>query len=641
MRKRFVFDIEANELLRKVTRRWMTVAYDLDAEELVVWLEDDNAWMAVFDQLELLVGHNILGYDLPALEKLYGYKLPDTVVVQDTLVMSQVLNYRRFGHDGHSLEAWGDFLGKPKHAKPDFNQYSDEMLEYCKQDVLINVEVYRILLDEFFTLNEKVPKVNDESPLAHYLRAEHYTSTWAAQAELQGWPFDVEAALELFDKLDKERTEIRSKLEPRLGMKAVPKDKHKGVVEEKKPKWTKAGFYDVHTANWFGIDPCSGFDGEERRVLGPFCRVEFVPLKLSSTDDVKLFLFRNGWEPSEWNTKKDPETGKKVKTSPKIVDDDLELLGGDGALYKEYNTIESRYSIVKTWLENIDENGNLHGECFTIGTPSMRARHSIIVNVPRAKSKWGKEMRSLFKCKEGWKLIGCDSAGNQARGLAHYLGNKEYIDLLLHGDVHQFNADLLTEIVRGIDSRLLLRTDLLTIKNGKVDREAAKRILYAFLFGAQGPKLWSYIFGKSDGKLGTRLRNGFLSAVPGFKALIDKLEKIFGSTQKFGYGYIPSIVGHRIYVDSFHKLLVYLLQSLEKITCSSALMLTMKKLKEENIPYIPCIFMHDEIDFQVPEEFAERASEIGRTSFAEAPKLYGVTIMDGSGKIGNNWLEVH
>ena len=633
--KRALFDIETNELLRKLTRRWITVAYDLDAKCLVVWYEGDSSWMAVFDQLELLVGHNILGFDLPALEKLDGYHLPDTVVVHDTLLMSQVLNYRRFGHDGHSLETWGDFLGKPKHAKPDFENPDMLVLEaYCKQDVLLNVDVYEILLKEFFALYDKAPQI------AHYLRAEHYTATWCATAELYGWPFDMENALSLFDILDSELKDIRAKLEPRLGMKAVATDKKKGEVEEKKPKWTKQGFYDVHTARWFGVDPCSGFEGEERLILGPYCRVEFVHLKLSSTDDVKLFLSRNGWEPSEWNYKKDPVTHKKVKTSPKIVEEDLELLGGDGKLYKEFNTAESRYSIVKTWIENVDEHGNLHGECFTIGTPSMRARHSIIVNVPRAKSKWGKEMRALFKCEPGWKLIGCDSSGNQARGLAHYLGNQEYIDLLLHGDVHQYNANILTEIVEDINPNLL-KLDLPTIRDGKVDREAAKRILYAFLFGAQGPKLWSYIFGKSDGKLGTKLRNGFLQAVPGFAALLEKLENIFGSTQKFGYGYIPSLAGNRIYVDSFHKLLVYLLQAAEKITCSSALMFAVKQLKAEGIPYKPCIMMHDEIDFQVPEEYAERAAIIGASAFKEAPKLYGVTIMDGSGKIGNSWYEVH
>jgi DNA polymerase I-like protein with 3'-5' exonuclease and polymerase domains len=235
----------------------------------------------------------------------------------------------------------------------------------------------------------------------------------------------------------------------------------------------------------------------------------------------------------------------------------------------------------------------------------------------------------LFRCKPGWKLIGCDSAGNQARGLAHYLGNADFIHTLLHGDIHQYNADVLTAVLKsmGIDH--------------VVKRSIAKRILYAFLFGASGAKLWSYIFGTTDPKQGNKLKAGFLKAVPGFADLIKKLENIYGKTSQYGEGYIPSIAGNRIYVDSFHKLLVYLLQSCEKATCSAAIMLTMERLEAEGIPYIPCIFMHDEEDFQVPEEFAERAAEIGKQAFRDGPKLFGVEIMDGDAKIGNSWYDVH
>jgi hypothetical protein len=86
---------------------------------------------------------------------------------------------------------------------------------------------------------------------------------------------------------------------------------------------------------------------------------------------------------------------------------------------------------------------------------------------------------------------------------------------------------------------------------------------------------------------------------------------------------------------------VYLLQSLEKVTCTAAIMLTMERLDAEGIPYIPCIFMHDEEDFMVPKEYAERAAEIGKQAFIDGPKLFGVNIMNGDAKIGDNWYEIH
>lgn len=627
---RYVFDIESDGLLDQLTTIWIVYFLDIDTGELSYFLpfKGEMGWREKMDNATLLVGHNVKGFDFAALEKVYGYVLPRSVNVHDTLIMSIVMDYMRFGMRGHSMAVWGEHLGKLKVEHEDWSQYSEEMRIRCCEDVKLNLEMYKPLLSEVMQLAAKNPNIK------HYLRAEHFVAEWCSKAELHGWPFDVESAKKIFTKMECALEEARAKISPLLGMKTVATDKVKGEVAVKTPKWTKAGFYDAHTARWFNVDPCSGYEGEERMIEGEYCRVEFEPLDLDSITDVKVFLFRNNWEPTEWNYKKefDEDTGRMTmkKTSPKITEDSLEVMQGNGKLYCDFLTTKSRHSILKTWLEKVDENGNLHGGCFTIGTPSMRARHSIIVNVPSADAPWGKEMRSLFTCRPGWKLIGCDSAGNQARGLAHYLKNPEFVDLLLNGDIHQYNADVLTQVLR----------DSLKVEH-TVPRSVAKRILYAFLFGASGAKLWSYVFGIQDKVKGNKLKDGFLKAVPGFESLLEKLENIYGSTKKFGDGYIPSIAGNRVYVDSFHKLLVYLLQSCEKATCSAALMLTVERLEEEGIPYQPCIFYHDEIDFMVPEEHAERAMQIGVEGFQNGPKLFGVQIMDGGGKIGDTWYDVH
>src|SRR5690606_11173022 len=95
-------------------------------------------------------------------------------------------------------------------------------------------------------------------------------------------------------------------------------------------------------------------------------------------------------------------------------------------------------------------NGLLHGSCFTIGTPSMRATHSIIVNVPSGDSRYGREMRELFGTLPGYTLIGCDSASNQARGLAHFLNNPEFTDTLINGDIHTYNANVLDSVLQSM-----------------------------------------------------------------------------------------------------------------------------------------------------------------------------------------------
>ena len=631
---RYISDIETNGLLQECTRLWIVGVKNIDTGVVQYWLEGDLGWQKVFDEADQIVGHNFLGFDIPALEKLTGWKPPKKLMIIDTLLMSQVQDYKRFGNRGHSLEVWGENLGYPKGDTGDpaifFSKYSEEMLEYWKRDMELGGKVYNVLGKE---LKEKAAR---EPIIRTYLKAEHAAAKFVAQASLRGWPFNIAAAESLFGKLTIEMDVVRAKILPKLGFKAVAVDKANGVVPWKEAKWTKIGAYYHHLATWFNIDPMTGQDWN-RLVEGPYSRVEIVPLDIDSIDDVKIFLYRHDWIPTEYNTKVDPNTGRKVNTSGKITEDSLQCMEGDGKLYCDFLTTKSRYSILKGWLEKVDRNnplcppglGILHGDCMTIGTPSMRARHSIIVNVPAAESVLGPEMRALFTTLPGWKLIGCDSAGNQARGLAHYLESEEFTQTLLNGDIHQYNADVLTQCLAEMG-----------IKH-TVPRPRAKRILYAFLFGASGGKLWSYIFDKPDEKRGKKLKSLFTKAVPGFKKLLEKLENIFGKTQQWGDGYIPGIGGNRIYCDSFHKLLVYLLQACEKATCAAAVMLTMERLEEKGIEYWPVMFMHDEEDFLVPDEHAVEAAAIGKQAFKDGPKLFGVQIMDGDAKIGENWYEVH
>lgn len=132
---KYVFDIETNGLLKDVTNMWCLVTYNIETGEMCHYLEGDLDWKEVFDEATHLIGHNIVGYDLAVLKKLFKYTLPEKVRVIDTLIFSQVLDYKRFGNDGHSLERWGVFLGYPKGDFHDWSHFSEEMLEYCKQDV--------------------------------------------------------------------------------------------------------------------------------------------------------------------------------------------------------------------------------------------------------------------------------------------------------------------------------------------------------------------------------------------------------------------------------------------------------------------------------------------------------------------------
>lgn len=652
-----IFDIETNGLLPTASVMWIIHFVCVDTKQTREWLVGEQGWKEFIEaNIKKLIGHNIVGFDIQIFEKLFGYKLPKHIVVVDTIILSRVLNYRRFGMDGHSLERWGEFFGQPKQEHEDWTQLSPEMITRCQSDCQLNLRVYQYLREELLDkLARQKTSQTDPKLFITYLDIEHAVSKWCGDCEREGWPFNVPKALALKEILREEVHKAELALSQKLGTKAVATDLVKGIVETKRPKWTKDGFYDAHTCKWFDIPKFVGHPEEAQPIIGEYCRVEFVPLKLSSVTDVKIFLYRHGWEPTEWNYKieeGDDGRNRRVKTTPKITDDSLEFLGGDGVLYSNYVVAKSRLAILETWLGAVDSNGNLHGECLPIGTPSMRATHKIIVNVPSAESAYGREMRELFECEPGWVLIGCDSASNQARGLAHFLNDPVFTDTLINGDIHTFNAELIDSILKrmGIDwGAELIRMGVKPDKDQTMEqaikknkRARAKRILYAFLFGASGGKLWSYLFGKTNTKKGAEFKTGFVNAVPGFKALLEKLEKIYGATSRGGnYGYIPSIAGVRVYVDSFHKLLVYLLQSTEKATCGAAVLLLVKALEAKQIPYKPSIFMHDEVQFRVPVEYAEEARQLGKEAFKEGPKLLNVNIMDGDARVGHNWFDTH
>ena len=624
-----VFDIEADGLLDTITRVWVVCTIEVETGEKKYWGPGDNGWMDYFNSSDILVGHNILGYDFPAIKKVTGWEPDKRVKIRDTLILSQVLDFYRFGMGGHALAVWGEALGVPKVVHEDWSQYSEDMLNRCEVDVQINLDTYEVVMKEFNNVFKNQPNI------ATYLRAEQAVAKWCATATELGWPFNRVKAEHLIGLLTVETDAARDALLPRLGCKVKPKDKEGGVIIVKEPKWVKSGAYDQRTANYFGVEPFSGYWGEERPIEGPFCRIIIEHLSLDSPADVKLFLTRVGWEPDTWNYKR--EGRSLVKTSPKITETSLEFLGGDGRLYKRYLVNMSRLRTVQGWVDALDSEDKIHGSCFTIGTPSMRTRHKLIVNVPKGGKKkdgspvslWGSEMRELFMCKPGWVMVGCDSVGNQARGLGHYLNSKEYTHLLLEGDIHQFNADIATGILKEMGLRDI------------VSRDTAKTLLYGFLFGASGGKMWTAMFSSRDDVKGKKFKDEFAKRMPGFEKLMNTIENVYKQTNKGGKGYIPSIAGNKVYVDSKHKLLVYLLQSCEKITCATALMLTVERLEAKGIPYQPLIFYHDEIDFMVPEQYATEAAEISKQAFVDGAKLYGIQIMDGSYKIGQNWLEVH
>lgn len=244
-----------------------------------------------------------------------------------------------------------------------------------------------------------------------------------------------------------------------------------------------------------------------------------------------------------------------------------------------------------------------------------------MANIPSVDSVYGKEMRSLLVCEEGYSIVGADSAGNQMRGLCHYIGDPEFTQEVIHGDVHSRNAATLG-----------------------CNRKTAKPWLYAYLFGAGAGKLGNILTGKSDATVGKLSIEKFQDSMPGLKTLREKLGTTFDRAEAAfgkGKGWIRGIDGRIIFVSSKHQVLNYLLQTLEGITCKAAIVWMKKELDKRGIPYYFVLHYHDEFAVVVPDNYTEEVRLLSIRAFTQAPKEFGVMCMNGDAHVGKDYSQVH
>jgi DNA polymerase I len=614
-----IFDIETDGLYPDVSKVWCLVTLDTDTNEVKSFSDYDPDLPSLQEGLDhlskqrIVAGHNIIGYDLMVLDYLLGFKLPDTTIVYDTWLMSLLLRYKR--KHKHGLEGWGEYLGFAKLEFNEWNKYSKDMLTYCIRDVELNGKVYLELAEEA----KKLIKVNPMFKLG--LQAEMEFAKIESEIRANGWLFDIDKANQLLKEMNSRMLFIEQTVEPQIGMICLKVDPPN---DYKKPAWRKDGCYVAHISKYFDVAPESGRDMDTRLIDGEYCRVSFEQGSMSSDKVLKQYLYSIGWQPDEWNMEKLP-SGEWIKKSPKLTDTSLEKLGKVGLLISEYNTLKNRRGILEGWVQEASRDGRLHGRMWTIGTPTFRCRHEVVANLPSVGTPYGEEMRSLLICEPNKVIIGADSSGNQMRGLCHYIGNDEFTNEVINGDVHQKNADILSGVY-------------------PTERKKAKPWLYAYLFGAGAAKLGNILTGSSNKTVGEKSAKLFESSIPGLKELKDKLSTQYDNTSnRFGSdnAFIRGLDGRIIFTGSKHQTLNYLLQSAEGITCKYAAVYLKKKLNSLSIPHYFAIHYHDELAVIVDKEYKDQVAKLAIEAFTEAPKEFGIMCMSGDAKVGYNYAEVH
>ena len=623
-----MYDIETDGLDSTVI--WCLVLKNIDTKEVLIFAnglgyEPVRVGVGLLRAADYTIGHNVIWFDLPVLNKLEKAGLePERQI--DTLVVSRLLN--SWDYAQHGLEAWGERLGYPKTYFKDWSHLSQEMIDYCVNDVEVNFKLWEQFRDYVF------------SPLwKDALRVEHDTAIFYREMHENGFPFDREKAEKLRFEIDIEREKLNVDIQREF----PPKAKFLGEIY---PKVTKNGVLSLVNFKWLdGVPEKCGYQPN-----APFSRIIWEEFNPASPTQVIDRMHEFGWEPTEKTkghiaAERDGDLDKLEhfrKYGWKISEENLKTLSPEAPKAAHslvrWLLLNSRVTTLTTWLEAYDERTRrIHGTVKHIGTWTHRASHTDpnTGNITRVNydkdgnTLWGEagdygaDFRSLWTSIPGWKLVGCDAEGIQLRVLAHYMEDDEFTKALVSGsskdktDVHSLNQQKLGHVCK--------------------TRDVAKTFIYSWVLGASATKS-AIVLSCKVGEA-VQARKQFLEGYPGLKRI--KQELIPADAER---GYFEGFDGRKVFCDSEHLMLAGYLQNGENLIMKYANRLWQTELKKLHIPFQQVNMVHDEFQTLVLDEegFPEEAGKVMAQSIVQAGIDLGVKCPQaGKAKIGMNWYDTH
>jgi DNA polymerase-1 len=575
MQRILFLDIETDGL--DATQIFVCVTKDKETGEVRYHTRADTFNNTVEDY-DIVVGHNILSFDAPYLNKLWKSGLTVSKI-QDTYILSCLFNPDREGR--HSLEAWGQRLGLGKINYKDFTHFNPEMLEYCENDVHITHKVYDYLMS-----TEKKDFSDKSITLEHKIR--HVLN----KQESKGFYLNTEKAHKLMMEVSNKAEEIESS----VLNKVAPRAK---LIREVVPKIKKDG-----TLSSIGLKNI-----DKNIIGGPFSVFEYEKFNLASPKQIIERLDQYGWSPIEFTPKGSPKISEKnLETISPSAPEEIKRLA-------EWKMLKTRAKTIESWLEVVDNNSRVHGKVITMGAVTGRMVHADpnMANIVANHKPYGGDSRSCWTVPDdNHVLVGMDAKGLELRMLAHYMKDEPYIHEVLEGDPHTYNQEL-AELP---------------------NRNAAKTFIYAFIYGAGNQKIGSIVNGSQED--GRKLREKFLSNLPKLDNLIQSVQK------HSSRGYIRGIDGRRILIRRAHAALNTLLQGGGAICCKQWAIFLDEEIQRRKLRAYLVNTIHDEQQYEVHMDDAEELVSIADLCMTRVSNFFQMNIpLNADAKIGRTWQETH
>jgi DNA polymerase I len=590
-----VFDLESNGLLHQLDTIHCIAIYDTDNNEGPKIYHGDSGVAEALDliaEADEIIGHNVIGFDIPAIQKVSPGWYPKGKVT-DTLVISRLVaadlrnddatslglpeGFQRRMFGSHALKAWGLRMGTMKgDYEGGWETCNPEMLEYCKQDVHVTYQLYKKLM-------KMAEGFSQES-----LDLEHELAEICYRVGNNGWTFDVKAAESLYADLATTRI-------------ALEKD----LLELFEP-------WEIHTSFTPKVNnKTRGYVKDE-----VFTKVHVVEFNPNSRKHIHYCLVKKyGWKPKSFTPSGDAKVDETVLA---------QLPYPEAKKLSKFMLVQKRIAQLaegsQAWLKLVDSDGKLRHTIISGGTVSGRAAHRgpNVAQTVSAKAAYGKPMRELFTVPQGWHLCGGDLSQLELRCLAYFLDDGgEYAAQVMEGDIHTYNQKAA----------------------GLPTRDAAKTFIYATTYGG-GDALIGKLVGGSA-KEGKRLKAEFDKNIPSFKSLKNELN------QAYKRGYLKGLDGRKLFVRSEHKCLSQLLQSAGALLCKKWLALVDKEIKAQNLEKDALIvaWVHDELQIACrTKEVAHNVGDILRRMAEEAGTHFRISNklpIEAEYAVGRTWCDTH
>ena len=332
-----------------------------------------------------------------------------------------------------------------------------------------------------------------------------------------------------------------------------------------------------------------------------------TPFNIASRKQIAERLIERGWKPTQKTEKGNVIVSEEILSKLKMP---------EAQMFNRYFLLQKRTGLLKSWIQECEEDGRVRGRVMTLRTVTGRMAHNSpnMAQVPATYSPYGKECRELWTVSnpDTHVLMGTDASSLELRCLAHYMEDPKFTREVLTGDVHTANMKAA----------------------GLTNRDQAKTFIYAFLYGA-GPAKLGKVVGAGANR-GQQLINNFLKNMPQLKRLRDNI------TEASESGVVPALDGRQLHIRYSHASLNTLLQGAGAIVYKQWLVHMDEHIRKTGVDVKLVASVHDEYQFEVAKKDVKTFGSITKKAMKEAQETLEMKCsLDCEYKEGLTWADTH